>query len=178
VNLGKIEIPSADGKIHAPLATLDELISEFSGKDYIFDCKEDDEGLFLELWRLVGKYGPRGRIWFLTWSRLADRHIKEYFPDFLVFPREGRTRIWGYASLLGLGRVLEPDNEILSLPVRYYGLPVVSKRQIASIQSRGKSFLSFLANTDEDIRRTLEFGIRHIITDRPDLVSKMVRTKI
>ncbi|MBK7974842.1 MAG: hypothetical protein IPK07_16695 [Deltaproteobacteria bacterium] len=166
--LEQIAIPSPDGRHRDRLMRLETLLATYPDKDYIFDCKIDDEALFEALAALLVRHPLREPPWFLTWSADADRRVAERFPGSPVFAREVATRRWGYASLLGLGRLAEPPNPILSLPVLYYGLPVVSKGQVRSLAARGKRFIGFLVDTEADIARARELGLMGVLTDRPD----------
>jgi len=85
--LDGVEIGSMDGATKAPLLTLDELFMNFSRMDFIFDCKEDGEELFLELRRLIELHVVSGRLWFLTWSATGDARVKRYFPEHHFFFR-------------------------------------------------------------------------------------------
>ncbi len=166
--LEEIAIPSPDGRHRDRLIRLETLLETYPDKDYIFDCKIDDEALFDALAALLGRRPLREPPWFLTWSAAADRRVAERFPSSPIFAREIATRRWGYASLLRLGRLAEPPNAILSLPVLYYGLPVVSRAQVRSLAARGKRFIGFLVNGDAEIARARALGLMGVLTDRPD----------
>ncbi|HEX9653120.1 MAG TPA: glycerophosphodiester phosphodiesterase family protein [bacterium] len=166
------KISSRDAGLQDHLITLKTLLKAFPNKDYIFDCKISDRQLFESLKQLLDDLKFHNRIWFLTWDAAGDRHVKEIFPGCDFFPRVPRSYAWGVGTLLGLNRLFEPDNTILSLPAYHFGLPVFSARQISSIQSRGKTFVGYLINSEKDARRCRECGINIILTDRPDLFSR------
>jgi len=166
--IGQIDVPSPDGTLHSPLIALDVLLRGYPDKDYIFDCKISDARLFERLRELLTRLSFHDRIWFLTWSHDGDRQVEKYFPGYKYFPRFGRSTLWGYASAIGLGRLLEPKHDLLALPANFYNLPVFSRRQVASIQHRGKTFLGYLVNTKRDFERCKDCGVDNILTDRPD----------
>lgn len=176
LNVGEIQdivIKSPTGAYRDNIITLRELIETYPDKDYIFDCKISEPLLFERLKRLLLEHQFRRQLWFLTWSQKADDLVRAHFPNAELFPRESRTRQWGWASIAGLGHFLEPENRILSLPMYHFNLPVVSKRQIRSIRGRGKTFVGYLVNTQKDVRRANVLGVQIVLTDRPDLISEL-----
>ena len=176
--LCNIEISFPDSGYKDRLITLKTLLQTYPDKDYIFDCKIPDELLFEILKNLLSEMGLHNRIWFLTWSKVADKHVRKIFPGYKFFPRVNRTRVWGWASIVGLGNIFELKNQILSLPAYHFKLPVFSKRQIASINNRGKIFVGYLINTKTDYDRCKACGVRIVLTDHPNLITKSLNDKI
>ncbi|MFQ5824782.1 MAG: glycerophosphodiester phosphodiesterase [bacterium] len=168
--LCNIEISSLDGRYSDKLITLKTLLKAYPNKDYIFDCKISDESLFKNLKNLLSELRFHNRIWFLTWSQKADNHVQKFFPGYNLFPRATRTRMWGWSSIARLGYIFEPKNQILSLPAYHFKLPVFSKRQIASIHRREKTFVGYLINTENDFKKCKACGVQIVLTDRPDLL--------
>jgi glycerophosphoryl diester phosphodiesterase len=173
----EIKISSPDGKYSDNLITLRTLLETYPNKDYIFDCKISERMLFEKLKHLLEELQFHNRIWFLTWSRIADGHVREFFPGYKFFPRENRARLWAVASILGLGRIFEPRGELLSLPAYENGLRIFSKRQIESLKKRGKIFIGYLINSHKDFDHCKQCGVQAYLTDRPDLISTLSTEK-
>jgi glycerophosphoryl diester phosphodiesterase len=165
-----IEVPSPDGSLSDTMITLRTLLEAYPAKDYILDCKVSDPALFAALETILLEARVEGTVWFLAWSREAERRIERIFPDRPLFPSYRRSTIWGLASVVGLGRIAEPPNRILSLPARQRGLSVFGRAQIASIRRRGKTFMGYLVNTTRDLERCIDCGVDVFLTDRPDVV--------
>lgn len=168
-----IKISSPDRKYTENMITLRTLLEAYPNKDYIFDCKISESMLFEKLRRLLEELRFHNRIWFLTWSRRADEYVREFFPGYKFFPRFGRTKLWAFASILGLGRIFEPRRDLLSLPAYANGLKIFSKRQIESLESRRKIFLGYLINSHKDFDHCNLCGVQSCLTDRPDLILKL-----
>ncbi len=164
--LASARVRSIDGSMSDGVATLETLLTAYPDKDYIFDCKVDDAELFERLAELLERLGFHDRVWFLTWSAEADRHLARCFPGAKQFPNEKQTVLWGVASIVGLGAFVEPANEVLSLPAHHFGLPVFRRDQISSIRSRGKTFMGYLVNEERDFRRVRACGVDCVLTDR------------
>ncbi|MFQ5675570.1 MAG: glycerophosphodiester phosphodiesterase [bacterium] len=171
----RLEISSRNDKYRDRMIRLRELLEKYPEKDYIFDCKISDRRLFARLQDLLSGISPDHSIWFLAWSRTADRHLRVFFPNHQIFPRVSRTTVWGWGSILGVGRILEPRNQVLALPAYNIGIPVFRKSQVSSIKKRRKTFLAYLANSDKDFRRCVWAGVDSILTDRPDLLESFCR---
>lgn len=171
-DLERVEIFSPDRKLSGNILRLKTLLKKYPDKRYIFDCKVDDEGLFVKLKSLLEDLKFHDNIWFLTWSEQADKYVREYFPGYKYFPHEDRLTVWGLASMFGLGRLFEPRHEILSLPAFHNGRPVFSKKQVNSLSRRGKIFMGYLVNTYKDYARFRECDGGIILTDLPSKVSE------
>jgi len=176
--LGQIDIPSPDRTLRSPLITLETLLCAYPDKDYIFDCKISDEQLFQKLRALLSRLSFHDRIWFLTWSPQGDRLVERYFPGYKYFPRFGRSTFWGYVTLMGLGRLLEPKHDLLALPPYSFNLPIFTPKHVASMQRRGKTFLGYLVNTERDFKRCRSCGVSAILTDRPDIMNELLRENL
>lgn len=171
----QIEITSPDGKFSGRMITLETLLRRFPDKDYIFDCKITSEQMMEKLKQLLSDLKFESRVWFLTWSPAADRLVEKHFPDYPYFPREGKTKCWGIFSLLALGNLLEPKHQILALPAYLKRLPVFKSGQVHSMEARGKEFVGYLINTESDFGRCTTCEVRTVLTDRPDLISQLLR---
>ncbi|MFQ5706756.1 MAG: glycerophosphodiester phosphodiesterase [bacterium] len=170
--ISRIEIASPDRLGRDTMIPLEMLLRAYPGKDYIFDCKTSEKALFEKLSQLLSTLQFHDRIWFLTWSPTADAYVRTLFPGCHYFPRMNRTYLWGWASVLKMGRWFEPRNRILSLPAYHFNLPVFSKRQVASIQRRNKTFVGYLVNSEKAVERCRACGVEILLTDRPDLIAK------
>lgn len=168
----RIVVPSPDGIFSDKMITLQDLLVQFPDKDYIFDCKITSELLMLKLHALLTELDFKQSVWFLTWSAMADRLLEAHFSGYAYFPRESISRRWALASILRMGRLLQPNHKILGLPAYYNGLPVFGKAQVQSIRSAGKTFLGYIVNSRKDYERCVECGVDVILTDRPDLIAE------
>lgn len=171
--IASLEISSPDGKRHDRLVALKTLLQTYPDKDYIFDCKISGRRLFETLRRELSALRFHNRIWFLTWDRAGDQLVRDIFPGYAFFPRVFRSYVWGVGALIGQSRLFEPSNEILSLPAQHFGLPVIRRGQITSLQKRGRTFVGYLVNSEKDFQRCRECGIEIMLTDRPDLIAKL-----
>lgn len=170
--LSACTISSIDGRLNDHLISLRSLLEKYPEKEYIFDCKVSDRDLFEILRELLAALKFGNQLWFLTWSEKADGYVREFFPGCAYFPRQFRTRVWGWSSLFNLGKVFEPKNRVLALPAFYLNQPLFSKTQIDSIHERGKTFVGYLVNTEKEYQRCRACGVRTVLSDRPDVIAR------
>ncbi len=166
---------SPDGQLRDNFITLRTLLTKYPDKDYILDCKISSRELMVALQSLLTALQFHSQLWFLTWSEEADRCVAEFFPDSPLFPRQASTWRWGLSGLVGLASLAEPPNHILSLPSYFLGIPVFTSNRIRSISERGKQFMGYLVNTRRDYERCCQAGVKQVLTDRPDLISTLIR---
>jgi len=82
------------------------------------------------------------------------------------------TRAW-LLHRLGLARWHRPDYDILQIPLRRHGLPVLSKGLLRAAHRWNVPVHIWTVDDEATMRRLLEMGVDGIQTDRPDLGARV-----
>jgi glycerophosphoryl diester phosphodiesterase len=77
-------------------------------------------------------------------------------------------------SRFGLGRLASPRYQALQGPETYYGLHVVTPGFVRVAHEQGLRVDVWTLDTEPDLRRLLGYGVDGIITDRPDILTKVL----
>ncbi len=74
---------------------------------------------------------------------------------------------------LGLARWHRPDYDILQIPLRRYGLPVLSAGLLDAAHRWNVPVHVWTVDDEATMRRLLEMGVDGIQTDRPDIGARV-----
>lgn len=82
--------------------------------------------------------------------------------------RSAITRFWA-ASRLGLDRAMRLPYQMLQLPVRHNGLPVIDRRLLAAARRARIEIHAWTIDDRAEMERLLALGVDAVITDAPDV---------
>lgn len=86
----------------------------------------------------------------------------------------GVARVW----LRGWGLpVPAPDCAALQVPVRFRGVPVVTRRSVAAAHAAGMQVHVWTVDAAEEMARLLELGVDGLMTDRPSLLRAVLEAR-
>jgi glycerophosphoryl diester phosphodiesterase len=107
-------------------------------------------------------------------ERLEDRGPLLSYRGPTGLAQEDTARFFA-AHHVGLRRFWRPPADVASLPERHRGFRLLTPGVIAGLHERGLVVWVWTVNDASDMRRLLEWGADGIITDRPDLMSGVLR---
>lgn len=114
----------------------------------------------------------------------ADRVIAAgmYNADRTLFHRHSgalsasteQMRAWMYRHLVGLGRWAGLRADVVQVPERAEGLRIVTPRFVRALHARGILVHVWTVNDERDMRRLLEWGVDGLVSDRPDILARVL----
>lgn len=93
---------------------------------------------------------------------------------------DGRVRTsmgqWSALRLrvAGFGLPFRPPGDIVQVPVRRRGLPVVDRRFVRHCHARGLQVQVWTVNERDEMERLLDLGVDGLMTDRPTLLKELL----
>jgi glycerophosphoryl diester phosphodiesterase len=78
-------------------------------------------------------------------------------------------------SRLGLSRSARPSYQALQGPETYHGLRIVTPGFIRAAHELGLRVDVWTIDSEADMRRLLGYGVDGIMTDRPDVLAKLLK---
>jgi len=102
------------------------------------------------------------------------REFREKFPGFATSGVEPEIRTFYAMKTLFLGWLYRPGMEAFQVPEVSGNLRVITPRFVRAAQRRGLSVQVWTVNDEASMRRVLEAGVDGVITDRPDLLLRVV----
>jgi glycerophosphoryl diester phosphodiesterase len=85
-----------------------------------------------------------------------------------------QMRSWMYRHLVGLGRWTKLPAHVVQVPERAEGLRIVTPRFVRSLHARGILVHVWTVNEESDMRRLLGWGVDGIVSDRPDILARVL----
>ncbi len=156
------------------IPTLDELVTTFPDHIFTLDLKSDDmeEALVntirrLDLWErvIVGSFRT-ARL--RKFRKLATRSVAM---------SAGPSEILRFVTAARLGIPYRPACDSFQVPVKQGGIRVVSARTVRAAKSLSIPLIVWTINERNEMEDLLDLGVDGIITDRPDLLRRVIRER-
>ena len=92
-------------------------------------------------------------------------------------PSEPLLRFW-LLSRLGLSRLWRPAAHAAHIPETFRGVRAVTPALIRALHERGMAVYIWTVNDPADMRRLLDWGVDGILTDRPDVLARVLHERV
>jgi glycerophosphoryl diester phosphodiesterase len=157
------------------LPTLDEVYEEFVEVPMNVEIKGERPGIEAAVWRIIEKAGEENRTLVVSESTLTIRRFREVSGGRVATASSSAELIFFYVlSRLGLGRFVRPRYRALQGPETYHGLPIVTPGFIQAAHGQGLRVDVWKIDSEADMRRLLGTGVDGNMTDRPDVLAKLL----
>jgi glycerophosphoryl diester phosphodiesterase len=93
-----------------------------------------------------------------------------------VATASSRLELLGYwlLSVLHLTWLIDPPFQALQPPEKYKGIPIVTPRLVRAAHRQGLRVDVWTIDDEADMRRLLSYGVDGIMTDRPDVLARLL----
>ena len=88
-----------------------------------------------------------------------------------------QARAWSLARVLRLERLAGAPFDVLQLPEMHDGRRIVSRAMIRALHRQGIPLHVWTVNDPADMERMLDWGADGLVTDRPDLLGKVLHRR-
>ena len=160
------------GQLNVP--TLRDVLARYSNVGIIIELKERGEALAGAVVSDVLRAGATDRVCLGSFSVTALRAARAAAPGIATSGARFEVRMALYRSWCGLspGRV---PYQVFQVPETTGSTRVVSPRFVRLAHKAGIAVQVWTVDEPEDIRRLLDWGVDGIISDRPDVASRVVQ---
>lgn len=158
----------------ARIPTLEEVATTFPHVRLILDLKQD--GLEEPLADLVGRLELWDRVIVGSFSDSRLSRFRQLTVGGVATssgPTESRL-LWRAALTGGSADTMA---DCVQVPTVYRGLPVVTRRSVAGFHRLGLPVHVWTVNRPSQMRRLLAWGVDGLISDRPDLLRKVLQER-
>lgn len=156
------------------IPTLEEVLRAQPDCWFSIDVKDDRPGTVDAVPAVVRRCGMARRAIVGAESWRVYRRIHRLAPELPSF--YCRRSVVGFvlAAHLGLMRWYRPPHHTLQLPQRFAGLPLITPRTVRAARRAGLPLIVWTVNAPADMRRLLTLGVDGLITDRPDVMARLI----
>lgn len=122
---------------------------------------------------LVSRRGAAHRVLIAAEFERNRRSVRGYAGGWGA-SRSQLVPFWILHRLPGLGRLYTPRCDVLQVPRRFRGRPVVTPRLLAEAHARNIPVHVWVVDDAEEARHLLALGVDAIQTDRPDILARVL----
>jgi glycerophosphoryl diester phosphodiesterase len=157
------------------IPTLEEVYDEFTEVPINIEIKGERPGIEEMVWRIIEEAGAGDRTLVVSESTPTIRRFREVSGGRVATASSSAELISFYLlSRLGLSRSARPRYQALQGPETYHGLRIVTPGFIRAAHERGLRVDVWTIDSEADMRRLLGYGVDGIMTDRPDVLAKLL----
>jgi len=166
-------------KFKVDITKLEDLILKYPSTPMVIEIKNEGdlgEKAAKELKRLIDLYGTKNH------TIVASFHdeVLEYYLSlgdgtYFTSSSEGESKKMVISTKSGFGVFYKPSAIAVQLPMESSGLNLTKKRIIKSAHRHNMAVHYWTINNEEDMKLLIENGADGLITDRPDIMHKILK---
>jgi glycerophosphoryl diester phosphodiesterase len=155
--------------------TLEEVYDEFAEVPINVEIKGERPGIEEAVWRVIEAAGAGDRTLVVSESTRIIHRFREASGGRVATASSSVELISFYLlTRLGLSGSSKPRYQALQGPETYHGLRIVTPGFIRAAHERGLRVDVWTIDSEADMRRLLGYGVDGIMTDRPDVLAKVL----
>jgi glycerophosphoryl diester phosphodiesterase len=156
------------------IPTLEEVYGEFADVPINVEIKGKRPGIEEAVWRTIEGAGAEERTLVVSEDSGTIRRFREASGG-SVPTASSSAELISFWLLRGLGGSSKPPYQALQGPETYKGLRIVTPEFVRGAHERGLRVDVWTIDHEPDMRRLLGFGVDGIMTDRPDVLARVLR---
>jgi glycerophosphoryl diester phosphodiesterase len=158
------------------IPTMEEVYRKFTDVPINVEIKGKRPGIEEALWRIIEGAGAEERTLVVSEDSGTIRRFREA-SDRKVATASSRLELILFWLLgrLHLGGLSKPSYQALQGPDTYKGLRIVTPELVRGAHEQGLRVDVWTIDHEPDMRRLLGFGVDGIMTDRPDILAKVLQ---
>jgi glycerophosphoryl diester phosphodiesterase len=156
--------------------TLDQIYTEFPDRPVNIEIKKGDHpGIEERVAAAIEAAGAQSRTLVVSQSRSTMQRFREV-SNHQVATASSKIELLGYwlLSLLHLTWLIDPPFQALQPPENYKGIPIVTRSFVRAAHRQGLRVDVWTIDDEADMRRLLGYGVDGIMTDRPDVLARIL----
>jgi glycerophosphoryl diester phosphodiesterase len=162
------------------IPTVEELFIEFPDMPHLIEIKEGDDSaeegkMERKLWELIERYQMQDRVIVSSFSDQIIANFQEQAQGRVpvATPRQETIRFTVLHKLY-LNRLYRPKSDVLMIPTDSGMFNLADQRLIDGAQRLNMKAIYWTINDEQTMRVLLNMGVDGIITDRPDLLIRVM----
>lgn len=162
--------------------TLEEVYQEFPDVPFNVEIKDAQRGIEKALWQEIKEAKAADQTLVVSGKMRVTSRVREVSSGRVATGSSGLETFAFYllsrVYLSELLSMVEPSYQALQvpekLPEKYGGLQIVTPEFVQAAHQLGIRVDVWTINTEQDMRRVLGYGVDGIMTDRPDVLSRVL----
>jgi glycerophosphoryl diester phosphodiesterase len=157
------------------IPTLEAVYREFPDRPINIELKDERPGTEEAIWRTIEAVGGQARTLAVTDSAAAINRFRAASAGTVATGASiGEFVVFRLLSLLRLGRIYDAPFQALQPPDSYKGIRIVTRGLVREAHRCGLRIDVWTIDEEADMRRLLDWGVDGIMTDRPDILARVL----
>ena len=158
--------------------TLRDVLEEFPGVAVNIDIKAKRPGIEATVLGVLREANALGRALVVSTPRHTVKRFRKISGGHIsTGASRWETGIFYLLSRFRLERLVSPAYDALQVPLRHRGIPLVTPRFIEAAHARGVRVDVWTINQADEMHRLLDLGVDVIMTDRPGMLTEVLRRR-
>lgn len=156
------------------VAQLRDVLREFPNTPMIVELKQVSPSIAAPFCTALREAGATGRVIAASFSDLALNEFRRLCPEVMTSMTAREVLPLVLLSKVGLAALAPAPGRTMQVPVRQSGIEIVTPAFVRAMHARGVAVQVWTVNDETEMRRLRDMGVDGIITDRPDLLKKVL----
>ncbi|SEJ13739.1 glycerophosphoryl diester phosphodiesterase [Deinococcus reticulitermitis] len=156
------------------VAQLRDVLREFPNTPMIIELKQVSPSIAAPFCAALREAGAQKSVIAASFSDAALNEFRQVCPEVMTSMTEKELRPLVLLSKVGLSGLARAPGQVAQVPVRAGGIEVVTPAFIRAMHARGVAVQVWTINDEAEMRRLIALGVDGLITDRPDLLKRVL----
>jgi glycerophosphoryl diester phosphodiesterase len=157
------------------IPTLEAVYREFPDHPINIELKAERPGTEEAVWRVIEAVGGQARTLVVTDNAPSIKRFRAASAGTVATAASsGEMVTFRLLSLLRLGRIYDAPFQALQPPDSYKGIRIVTRVLVREAHRCGLRIDVWTIDEEADMRRLLDWGVDGIMTDRPDILARVL----
>ncbi|SHF11718.1 glycerophosphoryl diester phosphodiesterase [Microbulbifer donghaiensis] len=150
------------------IVTIDEVFAALPDTPMIIELKNNSRRAAEAMCESLRRSDKRGQVIVSTFHQGVINHFRRLCPEVATGAATLDAMLFFVAQLLHAERLLRPAYQTMQLPMRYFGIPVFSRRLMRAARKLNLHMSAWTVNETADMQRYINLGLDGLVSDRPD----------
>ncbi len=162
--------------LNIKIPTFDEFLTNFKDYKLNIEIKQHDKFIAKKLCDYLKENQIEDNIVIGSFNDEVLDEFRYHCPDVATSPGRDEIRTFYGFSYIYLNKFYYPKSDIYQLPEFFGTTHVLTKRFVNAIKQKNIPIFVWTVNDPDEMQRFIDLGVKGIITDYPDRLSKILNT--
>ena len=178
VGFHEVDYPDLVAPPGIKVPTLKSLFERMPENRYLIELKPLETAAADELCRLIAGYDLADQVVVASFHDSVLVYFREICPTVLTSLGEGEASWLFVLSKLGLGHLYNSPGYSVQLPMFEKGMAIVTPGLVRAIHQLNMRVEVWTINDPQTMQELMDMGVDSIITDRPDILERLVNSDL
>ena len=162
--------------LNIKIPTFDEFLTNFKDHKLNIEIKQHDNFIAKKLCESIKENQIEDKVAIGSFNDEVLDEFRYHCPEVVTSPGRNEIRTFYGFSYIYLDKFYSPKSDIYQLPEFFGTTHVLTKRFVNGIKQKNIPIFVWTVNDPDEMQRFIDLGVKGIITDYPDRLSKILNT--